>query len=120
MPDTNLNQIFEAIGGLTEQVKGLRRDVQDDRETAAKYRHGMRKELKDIASRTASLESDMKTVKERTHRVETVTDDVVEMRARAQGAGALGRVLLRAGLLLLSAASGAAGVWYAMTGRPPP
>lgn len=120
MAETDLNKLYEAIGGLTAQVKGLRRDVQEDRRTAADYRAGMREELGKLVIRTTQLEADMTAVKAKTDKLESATDEVVVMRERALGAGTLGRWLLRIGGILLGAASGAAGVYYSMTGRPPP
>lgn len=117
---TNLNQVYEAIGALTAEVRGLRRDVQEDRKTASNYRAGVRKDIGDLVMRITHVEADMETVKRRSDEFQQASDTVKNMTAQAQGAGTLGHWLLKAGGWLLSAAAGAAAMWYQITGRPPP
>lgn len=120
MPETSLNDLYRSIGGLTAEVKGLRRDVQEDRQTSATYRHDVREELANLILRTTYLETDMLAVKNKVEGVEKVTVEVTSLRTKAEGAGTLGRWLLRAGGWLLSAAGGFAAAWTMLTGRPPP
>lgn len=123
----SLNDIYRSIGELTSGVRGLaaRIDENEKRNVAAiqeanESRANVHRRLDDIAMRTAHLESDVTAVKRQNKEMQAVTDDVKRLRQQAIGAGTLGQWLLRIGGIILSAASGAAAAWYAMTGRPPP
>lgn len=120
MPGTNLHQVYEAIGSLTAEVRGLRRDVQEDRKTASDYRAGIRDDMSKLVLRTTQLEADMGSVMRKTDELQQVTDDVKSMRQQAIGAGTAGRWALKIGGWVVSALAGAASVYYALTGRPPP
>lgn len=120
MVDTSLNRLYEAIGGLTAEVRRLRRDVQEDRSTSAAHRQGVREELSNLVIRQAHIESDMLSLKNKVEGMEKVTVEVTTLRTKAAGAGTLGRGLLRLGGWLLSAAGGFATAWTLLTGRPPP
>lgn len=116
----NLNQLFEAIGSLTAEVQGLRRDVQEDRKAAASYRAVVREEISGLVVRATRLEADMAAVSGRVEAMRRVTDDVVELRARAAGAGTLGRWLVRIGIAVVTLAGWAVAALDWLTGRPPP
>ncbi len=60
------------------------------------------------------------TVKAKVERVEGVSDDVVAMRQQAQGAGTLGRWLIKIGIAVVTIAGWAVGAYTYLTGRPPP
>lgn len=115
-----MNELNRAIGELTAEVRGLRRDVQDDRTASASYRAGMRDEMGKIVMRQTHLEADVSSIKKKVEEHEQVTIEVKTLRTKAQGAGTLGRWLLKAGGWLLSAAGGFAAAWTMLTGRPPP
>lgn len=117
MPDSELNRL---VGELTAEVRGLRRDVQEDRKISADYRQGMREEIANLVLRTTHLETDLMAVKKQSDAAAEVTDKIKIMKERAIGAGTLGRWLLAAGSGVLGAAGGAAAVYTWLTGRPPP
>lgn len=120
MTDTSLHKLYEAIGGLTAEVRGLRRDVQEDRRTSADHRQGVREELANIVLRQAHIESDVLALKNKVAAHEKVTVEVTTLRTRAEGAGTAGRWLLRIGIALVTFAGWLLGLYTWMTGRPPP
>lgn len=120
MTEASLNKVYEAIGGLTAEVKGLRRDVQEDRSTSATHRQGVREELANIVLRQTHLEADVATLKNKVDGMEEVTVQVRTLRNKAQGAGMMGRWLLSAGGWILGAAGWLYGAYLWFTGRPPP
>lgn len=120
MVDTSLNNLYEAIGGLTAEVKGLRRDVQEDRSTSASHRQGVREELANMVIRQTHIETDMLALKNKVNTMEEVTVQVKTLRTKAEGAGTTGRWLLRVGITLVSFAGWLAAAYTQMTGRPPP
>lgn len=115
-----MNELNRAIGELTAEVRGLRRDVQDDRTTSANHRQGVREELSNIVLRQSHIETDMLALKNKVEGMEEVTIQVKTLSHKAEGAGTLGRLLLKLGGWLLSAAGGFAAAWTLLTGRPPP
>jgi hypothetical protein len=70
--------------------------------------------------RTTHLEADMSSVKVKTEAIQSVTDDVVTLRRQAQGAGTLGRWLIRIGIGVVTAAGWLIGAFTYLTRRPPP
>lgn len=119
MPD-HLIELSRLVGDLTAEVRGLRRDVQEDRAASASYRSSMRDEIGKLVMRTTQLESDVGSMKARVEATERVTVEVTTLRTKAEGAGTLGRWLLKAGGWVLAAAGGWAAAWTMLTGRPPP
>lgn len=115
-----MNELNRAIGELTAEVRGLRRDVQDDRAASADYRQGIRDELGKIVMRQTYLETDVSTIRAKVDDMEQVTVQVKTMTMRAEGAGTLGRWLIKIGGWVLSAAGGFAAAYTFLTGRPPP
>lgn len=127
MTDASLNDIYRLVGELTGTVKGLdgkvdglKKDVSDSEATSAAYRQGVRDELGKLILRTTHLETEMHSVKQKVDAQGIITEEVKVARDRVIFAGTLGRVLWSIGKGLLAAAAGAAGAWYALTGRPPP
>lgn len=118
--DNGLNRIYEAIGGLTSEVKALRRDSSDDRTVSADHRQQVRQELTNLVIRTTHLEKDLLSVKKRVEDNEQVTVEVRTLRSKAQGAGTLGRLLIRFGIGLVAFVGWFVGVYTYLTGRPPP
>lgn len=115
-----MNELNRAIGELTAEVRGLRRDVQDDRATSASYRQGMRDELGKIVLRQTHLEADVSTIKAKVEDMEQVTIEVRTLRSKAEGAGTAGRWLLRIGIAIVTFAGWLLGIYTWLTGRPPP
>lgn len=115
-----MNELNRAIGELTAEVRGLRRDVQDDRTTSANHRQGVREELSNIVLRQSHIETDMLALKNKVEGMEEVTVQVKTLRNKAEGAGTAGRWLLRIGIALVSFAGWIVGLYTYFTGRPPP
>lgn len=115
-----MNELNRAIGELTAEVRGLRRDVQDDRRVAADHRQGVREELSNIVLRQAHIETDVLALKNKVETMEEVTVQVKTLRNRAEGAGTAGRWLLRAGIAIVTFAGWLVGAYTWFTGRPPP
>lgn len=117
---TTMNELNRAIGELTAEVRGLRRDVQEDRTVAANHRQSIREELSNIVLRQTHIEADVLSLKNKVEGMEKVTVEVTTLRTKAEGAGTVGRWLLRIGIAIVSFAGWAAGLYTWMTGRPPP
>lgn len=120
LSDTSLNKLYEAIGSLTAEVRALRRDVSEDRKTSANHRQGVREELSNIIMRQTHIESDVMSLKNKVEGMEKVTVEVTTLRTKAEGAGTVGRWLLRAGIAIVSFAGWVVGIYTYLTGRPPP
>lgn len=115
-----MNELNRAIGELTAEVRGLRRDVQDDRTASANYRSSMRDEMGKIVMRQTHLEADMSSIKNKVDGMEKVTVEVTTLRTKAEGAGTVGRWLLRLGIAIVGFAGWVLGLYTWITGRPPP
>ena len=134
MAGVNLNEIYQAIGSLTSAVQSLaekieaneRRNAQsiakvdDSLKDAAKSRADVHKRLDDLVIRTTHLEDEVHSVKEKTTAMQEVTDDVVSMRQRVQGAGWFGRISFRVAVAFVTFGGWLAWAYTALTGRPPP
>lgn len=120
LSNQGLNRIYEAIGSLTNEVVGLRRDAGDDRSVSANHRKEVRDELTNLVIRTTHLEKDLLSVKKRVEDNEQVTVEVRTLRSKAQGAGTLGRWLMQIGIGLVGFVGWFVGVYTYLTGRPPP
>lgn len=83
-------------------------------------RQNMHRRLDDLVMRTTHLESDMSSTKHKLDRMEKVTVQVTTLRTKAQGAGTLGRWLIRLGIGIVTLAGWLIGAYTWMTGRPPP
>lgn len=115
-----MNELNRAIGELTAEVRGLRRDVQDDRAASANYRAGMREEMSKIVMRQTHLEADVSSIRAKVEDMEQVTVEVTTLRTKAEGAGTLGRWLIRIGIGIVTFAGWIVGLYTYWTGRPPP
>lgn len=127
MATTSLNEIYLAIGSLTNAVEGLKEQIasnekrnEDAIRSANESRANVHRRLDDIVTRTTHLENGMVAVQKTIEEVEKVTIEVTTLRTKAQGAGSLGYWLLRIGGVVLSAAGGFAAAYTWLTGRPPP
>jgi len=127
MTDASLNDIYHLVGELKGTVKGLhgkvddlKKDMSDSEATSADYRAGVRDELGKLVMRTTHLEADVGAVKAKVDAHEKVTIEVTTLRSKAEGAGTLGRWLIRVGIGVVTAAGWIIGVYTWLTGRPPP
>lgn len=110
------SNIERSLGIVVGKLEGIERRLERQDESRAV----LHQRLDQLVIRTTHLESDMTSMKARTDDFQTVSDSVRNMTAQAQGAGTLGRWLLKIGGWLISAAAGAASAYYTLTGRPPP
>jgi len=92
---TSLNEIYQAIGSLTSEVTGLRRDLHaaealahDSNKSAAKSRSEMYGRLEEAIERTTALEHKVEAVQKDMVSVKEVTQQV--MAWKQAGIGALG------------------------------
>lgn len=127
MTDASLNDVYHLLGdlggsmkGLNSKVDNIQREAAASEEKSAVYRHGVREELGNLVLRTTHLETELHQVKVKVDAQAIITDEVKVVRDRVLFAGSLGRMLWSIGKALIAAAAGAAGAWYALTGRPPP
>lgn len=115
-----LGGLIEKVENIGTQVFEVRKDMHEAEEKAANSRAIVHKRLDDYASRTGKLEAAIETMSSEVGEIRGVTDKVVALRQQAEGAGSLGRALLRVGGWVLASAGWAVGVYTYWTGRPPP
>lgn len=108
-PNILLGKVIGKLEAIEERLK------RQDESRASLHRR-----LDDLVMRTTHVESDLSSMKNKVENMEQVTIEVTTMRNKAQGAGTLGRWLLKFGGWVLSAAGGFAAAWTLLTGRPPP
>ncbi|MCT7375471.1 DUF1515 domain-containing protein [Chelativorans salis] len=127
MAQTSLNEIYKAVGELTNAVQGLQRQIEGNEKRNAESirkadqsRANVHRRLDEVVMRTTHLESDMMSVKGKVESVQTVTDDIKQMRQQAVGAGTLGVWLWKIGGWVIGAAAGFMAAYTWLTGRPPP
>lgn len=94
--------------------------IEDRLERADESRASIHRRLDEVVMRTTHLEADVSSVKNKTEAIQSVTDDVVTLRSQAEGAGTLGRWLIRIGIGVVTAAGWLIGAYTYLTGRPPP
>ncbi|MDR7034476.1 DUF1515 family protein [Mesorhizobium sp. BE184] len=123
----SLNEIYKLVGelrGTVEAVKSGIGEIKDDMAASevasSNSRQNMHHRLDDIVMRTTHLESDMSSTKHKLDSMEKVTVEVTTLRTKAQGAGTLGRWLIRFGIGIVTLAGWLIGAYTWMTGRPPP
>lgn len=128
------SEIYKAIGEFGSAIKSIergideiKRDIAASEVASSSSRAGIHRRLDDIVQRTANLEGEMTATKKETTEIkdkvagmEKVTVEVTTMRTKAQGAGTLGRWLLKIGFIIVSAAGWLAAAYTQLTGRPPP
>lgn len=112
---TNSN-IERAIGVVIGKLDGIedRLDRQDESRAA------LHKRVDDLILRTTHLETDMGSIRNKVDAHEKVTVEVTTLRTKAQGAGTLGRWLVRLGIGIVTVAGWIVGLYTYWTGRPPP
>lgn len=123
----NLNDIYKSIGELTAVVKSLGEKIEDNEKRnvdaineANKSRANVHRRLDEQNDRLFRIETDAAIVKKTVEDMEKVTIEVTTMRTKAEGAGTLGRWLLRIGLGVVTVAGWIIGAYTWLTGRPPP
>lgn len=134
MASASLNEIYKLVGGFGEAIKAIERgiieikqDIAASEITSSNSRAGIHRRLDDIVQRTANLEGEMTATKKETTEIkdkvagmEKVTVEVTTLRTKAEGAGTLGRWLIRLGIGIVTAAGWLIGAYTWLTGRPPP
>lgn len=110
------SSVERTLGILLGKVEG----IEDRLDRADVSRASIHKSLDEVVMRTTHLESDVLAVKNKTDAIQTVTDDVKQLRQRAQGAGTMGHWLIRIGIGIVTAAGWLAAMYTWATGRPPP
>lgn len=113
MPDSSIDRQLGIVIGKLDGIED-RLDRQD--ESRAK----LHKRMDEIVMRTTHLESDVSSVKSKVDDMEKVTIEVSTLRNRAEGAGTLGRWLIRIGIGVVTLAGWIIGAYTYVTGRPPP
>lgn len=101
---TNLNEIYQAIGSLTTEVKNLKdafekseRTAGDTANLASQSRAKIHKRVDELANEIADLKSDVHDVKIDVADTKLVTDEVT--RWKLMGMGALGVTGIAAGAI---------------------
>jgi hypothetical protein len=113
---TSLNDIYLKLGDLIAKVDAI--EQRFDR--ADESRANVHRRLDDLLLRTTHLETDIGSIRNRVDAHEKVTVEVTTLRTKAEGAGTLGRWLIRAGIAIVSFAGWMLGLYTWLTGRPPP
>lgn len=113
MSDSNIER---AIGVVIGKLDGIEDRLDRQDESRAK----LHKRLDEQVMRLTHMESDVASLKHKVEGMERVTVEVTTLRTKAEGAGTVGRWLLRAGIVLVSFAGWLVGVYTYLTGRPPP
>lgn len=110
MTTASNNEIYRAIGQLTAEVTSLRRDIQEDAQTAVdaarradEHRGVMHKRLDEIVNRTGKLEGEMSQVKDKLSDVTEVTDKVRAWELAGMGALAVTGIAASAVTALVAA-----------------
>jgi hypothetical protein len=127
MSEATNQEIFRAIGGLTVAVEGLRRDVEkfdrrneDAQERADKHRAVIHQEVASLAGRMEAVETGLYAAQETIAETKAVTDDVIQLRQQAMGAGKLGHWLIKLGYWVLAFAGWLVAAYAGLFGKPPP
>lgn len=112
--------IYQILGELTAEVRGLRRDVQEDRELSKEYRAAVRDDIQKLVLRVTHVEVQTSSLSETVAKLQKVSDDVEVIRAKAVGAGLLGHWLVKIGIGVVTFGSWLYAAYLWLTGRPPP
>lgn len=123
MPDSigaRVARLDERLNSMDRTLAGILEALKDQNQTSSAYRSAMRDELGKLVMRTTQLEVDAGTIRRRIEDMEAVTVEVTTLRTKAEGAGTLGRWLVRIGIGVVTLAGWIVGVYTYLTGRPPP
>jgi len=100
----SLNEVYKAIGTLTAEVSGLRRDIQESDQRAAvsnrradEHRTVMHRRVDELVAEVGGLKTDMVSVKRDLTDAKAVTEEV--KRWKLMGLGALGVTGIAAGAI---------------------
>ena len=104
--DKSENRVLDISISKLDSIDG-RLDRQDE------SRSKLHDKVNDLVMRMTYIEADHA-------EMSNVTRDVVALRTKAEGAGTLGRYLLRIGVAIIGLAGWAVGAYTYVTGRPPP
>lgn len=108
--------VERTLGIILGKLEGM-----DERmEKAETSRAGVHRRLDDLLQRTTHLEGEVAATKGKVEGMEKVTVEVTTLRTKAQGAGTLGRWLVRVGIGVVTLAGWLIGAYTWLTGRPPP
>lgn len=113
MEETNVERLLGILIGKMEAVE-------DRMDKAENSRAGVHRRLDDLLQRTTHLEGEVALTKAKVEGMEKVTVEVTTLRTKAQGAGTLGRWLIRLGIGIVTLAGWLIGAYTWLTGRPPP
>lgn len=102
------------------RVETILEHIAQQNDAAATARSKIYQAQEDARAEIAEVKSRLRTVESAIEKVQPTTVELERVRDRVQFAGKLGAALWTVGKALISAAAGAATVWYSMTGRPPP
>ncbi|WAX95575.1 DUF1515 domain-containing protein [Aminobacter sp. NyZ550] len=105
---------------LLGRMEGQLEAILDRMDRADESRAGVHRRLDEFVHRLTRVEADLIAVKHSQANMQAVTDDVVNLRIQAQGAGTAGRWLLKAGIGIVGGAGWLLGLYTWLTGRPPP
>lgn len=105
-------QMKVVISGILD-LKSQGAAASESRKRVYETQERSEREIIALNGRITALERSVEAIRPTTAELEKVRDRVIF-------AGSLGRALWGIGKVLLSAATGAAAAWYAMTGKPPP
>lgn len=105
---------------LLGELKGQLSAILDRMDKADESRAGVHRRLDEFVQRITRVETDLVLVMRSQATMQAVTDDVVNLRTQAQGAGTAGRLLIKAGIGIIGAAGWLLAVYTWLTGRPPP
>lgn len=108
--------VERTLGIILGKLEGMEERM--DRAEAS--RDGVHRRLDDLVMRTTHLESDVASTKSKIEGMEQVTVQTTTLITKAEGAGTLGRLLLKIGIAVVTAAGWVVGAYTYMTGRPPP
>ncbi|TKT69074.1 DUF1515 family protein [Aquamicrobium sp. LC103] len=110
------SSIERSLGVVIGKLDGIegRLDRQDESRAA------LHRRMDDLMLRQTHMESDVSTLKNKVEGMEKVTVEVTTLRAKAEGAGTLGRWLIRIGIGVVTLAGWLIGAYTWLTGRPPP
>ncbi len=104
------------LGKLLAKVEG----IEERLKRADESRQHIHERLDQLVIRTTHLEADVSNTKTSIDAMKGVTDDVVKLRQRVEGAGTMGRWLLRLAVASVGIAGWLVGLYTWLTGRPPP
>lgn len=122
-----LGVLIGKVDEIGKQLAETRQDMTASEKKSDESRGNMhrrldsvRTEMHELKMTTASQAVAIDDLKVSVAEMQTVTDDVKTMRQQAQGAGTLGKWLIKIGVAVIAAAGWMATAYTYLTGRPPP